>query len=99
MDLELRTSEPVEGVKKAKQIIRERCLKQPGANSGLQKETDPAASTFTNSEGGLNVLQTNKKKVADAMAAIPRPSCEELEKYLERWRLNPELFVPELVFK
>ena len=48
MDLELRTSEPVEGVKKAKQIIRERCLKQPGANSGLQKETDPAASTFTN---------------------------------------------------
>lgn len=97
MDLELRTSEPVEGVKKAKQIIRERCLKQPGANSGLQKGTDPAASTFTNSEGGLNALQTNKKKAADAMAAIPRPSCEELEKYLERWRLNPELFVPELV--
>ena len=33
------------------------------------------------------------------VSPIPRPSCEEVDKYLHRWNTNAELFQPEIVLK
>ena len=34
-----------------------------------------------------------------AISHIPRPSCEEVERYLHRWNTTPDLFQPETVLK
>ncbi len=97
MDLDLRTSEPVEGVKKAKQIIRKRCLKERDANGTLNWKIESAVLDSLDGKEDLGILQVRVKKAEPAMKAIPQPCCQELEKYLERWNRNPELFVPEQV--